>query len=146
MLEGVAGYRLRNVSASVSGLFGEMPNFSSGVARLASSLAGQASVLPHSTPQFPKKLLSLHCCGCAWIAAWLLAWVYSSLISLLNCINWRSSSRVGTPPAEAGGTGTGASRPGCRAPAVRRWFLDDDVKARVARQRHHEVLIERQAV
>ena len=34
------------MSASVSGLFGEMPDFSSGVARLATSLAGQASVLP----------------------------------------------------------------------------------------------------
>jgi hypothetical protein len=30
----------------VSGLFGEVTGFSSGVARLASSLAGQASVLP----------------------------------------------------------------------------------------------------
>ena len=34
------------MSASVSGLFVEMPNFSSGVARLATSLPGQASVLP----------------------------------------------------------------------------------------------------
>ena len=34
------------MSASVSGLFGEITSFSSGVARLATSLAGQASVLP----------------------------------------------------------------------------------------------------
>src|SRR5271165_3023257 len=50
------------------------------------------------------------------------------------------------PACEAGGTGTGASRPGRITHMVRRWFLDDDVKARVARQGHYEVLAECQSV
>ena len=46
MLEGIAGDRFVKYERVGERLFGEMPSFSPGVARLDASLAGQASVLP----------------------------------------------------------------------------------------------------
>src|SRR5664280_3107433 len=100
MLEGVAGYRLTKRERVGERLIRRDDGVLiwGGQAGVPAWL-GKPPSCRSSTPQSPKThLLSLHCCGCAWIAVWLLAWVYSSLISLLNCINWRRSSRFGTPP------------------------------------------------
>ena len=67
---------------------------------LCFQLATARIIQVHEGSQFGSTFIAFHCCGWNWIAAWLLPWVYISLISLLNCINWRSSSRVGTPPVK----------------------------------------------